>query len=211
MRDINRCEYILGKIYSDFHDPEKLLKADLIKATLLYDMGEINKAIDFVKEKLLEAPEGFKVYWLHNLSTYYYEEGDYKQSLKYLKDNLDVAKDRKIRILSQNMMADAYIKLNMYVEADEILDEIHDELMELGNVFHNIEWYENKIYISEEMQTYEMTESLILDVLSEYSNYSNIHKWFVEIMEMVLSKRIQNGDSVGKHCLSIQRMMHIIK
>lgn len=211
LKDLERCELVLGMIYHEYDDPVKRIYADMVQATLLNNSGDIEKAISFVKEKLSDVPDQYEEYWLHNLSTYCVEARDFQQAIAYILRILETESVTLPRCITKNVLADVYIKIGLFQEAKKILDEIRSEVIDLGDVFHIVRWYENKIKITEDERQYMETELLMDEALRVCDGYSDLKGWCMGCIKDIIDKRKKCGEELGTHCENIRKMIINLK
>ncbi len=201
------CEFILDMIYMEYSEPADILYANMVRASMINNMGNVITAINFSKDKLTESPEEYKEYWLYNLGTYCVQAGFYHQAIIYFNRTLNSTREVISRSIIMNALADTYMLMKNFHEAECILDEIYDALLEIGEMFHILKWYENKIRIAEENKQFDKTEQLMVSATGLCSNYSEFAKWSQNRVKEIINIRRESGEKIGWHCESVCRMI----
>ncbi|EKE26997.1 MAG: hypothetical protein ACD_4C00089G0001, partial [uncultured bacterium (gcode 4)] len=134
-KDSKRCWATLRKIYKDYDDPIKHEYADMVKAYIMHEDGNIAEAIQFAEEKLKKASDENKAYWLYNLSAFCKNNKDYDKSIIYLKKSIKREDNKSNRIKSFVMLGEVYILTMRVSEARNILISVHDDVIKLGDIY----------------------------------------------------------------------------
>jgi tetratricopeptide (TPR) repeat protein len=172
-------------------DVNEYIYANMIKVNCYSDREDYNNAIELSTKLLfeLEDQEGsIAAFIYNNIGIFYTKKGEMNKSLEYFNNSQLIRKDKEPEMLSHTIIekAQAYIKQDLYIEAEMLLQLGIDMTIKYNDQEYLLKGYFNLIEVYNAVKDYKNVEKTyfkIEAILKEKTNKNELLKLYLDIVE----------------------------